>query len=63
MKTAALAFGIVALAGHLASAGTYFGLALGPGIATSGDSSYTSSDRTGKLLVIAFHPLTGYAAL
>ncbi len=51
MKTCALAIGILALGGSLASAGTYVGLGVGSGIDTNGDGSYSSSDRTGKLLV------------
>jgi hypothetical protein len=51
MKTAALAIGILALGGSFASAGTYVGLGVGDGLGTSGDGSYKSTDRTGKILL------------
>ena len=51
MKTAALVIAAAVLVPHLASAGPYVGLAVGPSLETSGDGSYASADRTGKLLV------------
>jgi hypothetical protein len=51
MKRAILAFAILGATGPVASAGIYAGLAIGPSLETSGDGSYTSSDRTGRLIV------------
>ncbi len=47
----ALIVSTLVLGGGVASAGTYLGLGIGSGIQPSGDGSFSSSDRTGKLLV------------
>jgi len=59
MKTAALVIAAATLAlGHVASAGTYIGLAVGPSLDISGDTAFKSTDRDGKLLFgLSFGPL------
>lgn len=59
MKTVVAALAATLALGHVASAGTYVGLAVGPGLDTSGDANYTSTDRDGKLLLgFSFGPIS-----
>ena len=51
MKTALLAAALITTSASAASAGTYLGLGIGPGVETSGDVSFQPDGRLGKLLL------------
>jgi hypothetical protein len=50
MKTAVVALALVGSA-HVASAGVYLGLGIGPGVTSGGDVDYQTADRNYKALV------------